>query len=78
MSTCVDISKSSRLPDRKCRAVPRRENGDGDVALRCVTFLGGDGLAGECEDATLRCRKLPIGLHGDGTASAVGKDAAGT
>ena len=65
--TCVDMSNSSALFDRVNRALPLRVNGD--VVRRAALDFGDAALAGEWDDTTLRCMKLPSGLRGDGDAS---------
>ena len=65
--TWVDMSNSSALLARVSRALPLRVNGD--VVRRAALDFGDAALAGEWDDTTLRCMKLPSGLRGDGEAS---------
>jgi len=67
--TWVDMSNSSSLSARVSRTFLLRVSG-ADMR-RIAPELGDTALAGEWDDTTLRCIKLPSGLRGDGVAAAV-------
>ena len=65
--TWVDSSNNVLTSGRDWRALPLRVNGDD--TRRGALLRGGDGFAGECDDTTVRCKKLPSSLCGEAVAS---------